>query len=297
LLDERSFLGNNPSADSLRGQVKRTFKKVTVLAGFMDDLFFRTFAKDHLYSVCGREREDLLAKVEEARKMVAGLGAEHLSDPELGPIDAKAVSHIEADETFQMAYAARPHRFSWIDPRKLISLQVSRQVGDEFVPWGRDPLIDWALPLDWKVPAEISFVPPCGPIYMTSNNPQLGGFQLAMDKRTGYVTIKPNSQINLIQVVRFQGRYYLRNGYHRVTAALASGISELPVLVAEASHPSEVELTNLGLAGFNVRQLMDVKRPPLVGDFNTDASIVIRMREKRYCLCINLQTTTMNIPV
>jgi hypothetical protein len=189
------------------------------------------------------------------------------------------------------------YRFSWINPRKLIAVQVSRQVGKESVPTDSIGLIEYALPTDWSVPAEICFVPPFGPIYFTGDSPQLGGIRLSIDDKTGNVLIGPANQVNLIQVVSFEGRHYLRNGYHRVVSALEAGLSEIPALLVEAGSAAEVELTNLGLASLNVATLMALTRPPLVADFLSEASLNIKMREKRYGCCINLQASPIIVPV
>ena len=296
-MSTRKTASNLPLVRSARGRVTESYKEVSVLAGFMDDAFFRAFAQDHLLSVDRGEVQELLDAAEDARRFVAGLEETDLSHVETRPVDGRTAARIENDETFRSAYSGVPHRLSWIDPSKLVALQVSRQVGNECVPTDYQGIIDYALPTDWTLPAEISYVPPFGPIYLISNSPQLSGIQLSIDRMTGQILLGPNLQINLIQVVHFQGRWYLRNGYHRVVAAIEAGLSEIPALVVDAQTAAEVELTNLGLAGLSLSTSIGMRRPALVTDFASDASVVILMREKRYGACVSLQVTPINIPV
>lgn len=118
-----------------------------------------------------------------------------------------------------------------------------------------------------------------------------------MDNEKGQVMISPPSHINLIQVVQANGRYFLRNGYHRVVGALAAGVKEIPALVVDAIQPDDVELPNMGFAAFSGARSMALPRPPLVSDFNGAATVDILMRERRYGASVSLQISPVNIGV
>ncbi len=282
---------------NIRTEPIRTFKDVLVLAGFMDDIYFKTFGREHLAELNGPETLDLLSSVSTARTLADRLEPIELADVELGLLDERNIQHIECDPLFQAAYSAVPYRFSWIDPQKLVSVQASRHDGHGPVPTEEPDLIEFALPTDWSVPAEFSFVPPAGPIYITSNSPQVTGYNLSVDPATGQILVGTNRQINLIQVVRFQDRYYLRNGYHRVVDALAAGQTRLPALVTDAHHMSAVAMNHLGLAAFDVQTSMEMSRPPLVRDFLSEVAVKIKMRMRRYGVAITLQATPLLLPV
>lgn len=48
----------------------------------------------------------------------------------------------------------------------------------------------------------------------------------------GTVTLSPPKHMNLLQVVHFSGRYYLRNGYHRLFDVISSGREKVPLIAA-----------------------------------------------------------------
>jgi hypothetical protein len=204
---------------------------------------------------------------------------------------------VEKDPVFASIFGNVSYRFAWVQPGKLVALQTFVKVQEETVPSEEDALLAFALPHDWRVPAEISFIPPLGPIYVVTSSPQMAGLQVRMDAKKGQIILEPPSHINLIQAVQLAGRYYLRNGYHRVAGAIAAGITELPALVVDASQPTDVEIPNLGLAGFNVLHSMGLPRPPLVSDFGGKACVEISMREKRYGASVSLQISPLNIGI
>jgi hypothetical protein len=70
-----------------------------------------------------------------------------------------------------------------------------------------------------------------------------------------------------IQVVAFQGRHVLRDGYHRAVGLLRAGINEVPVARVEG-----IELADLAIRpGFFPADLVLGPQPPLVVDFLDDA--------------------------
>lgn len=69
---------------------------------------------------------------------------------------------------------------------------------------------------------------------------------------------------NLIQVAHFEGRYYLKNGYHRAFQLGRLGIRQMPCIVVEANKWEDV----VGI-GTNVfpKGLLESANPPTCGHF------------------------------
>ena len=282
--------------DARRGIVSKSYLPVNVLAGFMDDSHFRAFAQEYLASLPEREQTAELDKVEQARIFVGGLAPHPDFTAEMGPIDLS--QRFTDHAAFQAAFGSLPVRFSWIRPENIVAVQAFVNSQQEDVPSGENELIDFALPVHSEVPIEISFIPPLGPIYLVSSSPHFAGLGVQMDNDNSRVIIQPPAHLNLIQLVHLAGRYYLRNGYHRVVGALRAGISQLPALVVDANQPPDVELPQLGPAAFSVlRYVISLPRPPLVADFGGAATVDIRMRERRYGAAVSLQISPLNIGV
>lgn len=291
-----------PEEDSVRGVrarrgvVTRSFQPQNVLAGFMDEAHFMGFAQEHLSSLNAEARAALFELASQARAAVGPLPPHLDFATEVRPLDPAVQARFERDEIFASTMQT-PHRFAWVRLESLVALQVFVNSQEEDIPHDEEGLINYALPDEWSVPAEITFIPPLGPIYITSSSPHLAGLTVRTEAERGRIVIEPPKHINLIQVMSFAGRYYLRNGYHRVVGALAAGVTELPALVVDALQPAEVELPQLGPAGFGVIHSMSLARPPLVSDFNGAGAIRMEMREKRYGASVALQISPLNIGV
>jgi hypothetical protein len=280
-----------------RGVVIKSFQPAKVLAGFMDENHFRGFCQESLEAMTPAKQKALLTKAEAARAQVQGLPPHPDFSTEIRPLDASISDKFEKDKTFANTFANTPHRFAWINPANLVALQVFVRGEEDAVPTDDAGLVKYALPDKWSVPAEISFIPPQGPIYVVSSSPQLTMLNIRMDAKKSQIIVEPPTHINLIQVMQFNGRYYLRNGYHRVVGALIAGITELPALVIDGNQPGDVELPNMGWAGISAQFFMPRPRPPLVSDFTGSATVVIEMRERRYGASVSLQISPVNIGV
>jgi hypothetical protein len=71
---------------------------------------------------------------------------------------------------------------------------------------------------------------------------------------------------SFMQVGRFQGRYYLRDGYHRALGFLLQGITRVPVFVRDVPVAE-----NLAPAGMLPEQSYLGTRPPQLRDYFDDA--------------------------
>jgi hypothetical protein len=82
----------------------------------------------------------------------------------------------------------------------------------------------------------------------------------------------------LIQVVKYQGRHYLKNGYHRAYGLRLKGASHMPCLYLETDEVAGLEIPVNGV--FTARQLADVN-PPTFAHFNPDRAYRVPLKEQR----------------
>jgi hypothetical protein len=86
---------------------------------------------------------------------------------------------------------------------------------------------------------------------------------------------------SFMQVVQFQGRYYLRDGYHRAYGFLSRGITQVPVFTRTVATIEEV-----ALPGMLPQHSYLGDRPPLLVDYLDDrvASTVLLPPDQRLVL-------------
>jgi hypothetical protein len=234
---------------------------------------------EYLATLDATRRQRLLDDADASRRFVAALPAFQAGSAVLRPIKSKYVSVIQADPLFLQVFGIRPHQFAYLDLGTLIALQPWVEPRLDPIPTTENELMDFALPNNWDVPAEVSFIAPMGPIQILTSSPSFGGLRMEFDAATATVKLGAPKHLNLIQVIHFAGRYYLVNGYHRVTDALAANVHELPALVTQTMSLQDVQLPGMG--PFNAGYVQSLPRPPLVSDFTTAASIAAKMRERR----------------
>ena len=72
---------------------------------------------------------------------------------------------------------------------------------------------------------------------------------------------------NVLNVIRYQNRLFLNNGYHRALALLKRGVTHVPAVIQVCRHWDDVGLVG-SAALFNQRALFaERERPPLLKDF------------------------------
>jgi hypothetical protein len=74
-----------------------------------------------------------------------------------------------------------------------------------------------------------------------------------------------------MQVARLQGRWFLRDGYHRAYNFLKHGIDRVPCVVVSAGSLTDLGFVRVGFVG---PEILLGDRPPRVGDF-VDANLAI----------------------
>ncbi|HSW08076.1 MAG TPA: hypothetical protein VLK61_26160, partial [Aquabacterium sp.] len=119
----------------------------------------------------------------------------------------------------------------------------------------------------------IQFDPALNTWIVSSRNPNLrimGHFNTPIDAGNGQtylgcgflVAVNPS----FLQVVRYRGRYLLRDGYHRSLVLLSRGVTHAPVLFRDAG-----DLDVLGRGpGMLPEPSFLGERPPMLGDYLSD---------------------------
>lgn len=279
---------------SVRGQIQKTFVPAKVLTGFMDDQGVQQILGEYLENLDAAERDALKSKILKSQSHVKSLAQVALDDAFIEPLSHPHVEALTQDQIFRQAFAQQAVQFAMVRPEKLVALQVHVKPRADVPPSDNNEFLKFMLPNHWDIPAELSFVPPLGPIHILSSNPVLQGIKLELDAKAGKVLMSPPQHINLVQVVSLGGRYYLRNGYHRVFDCLASGVTSIPALIIPGIQPNDLQI---GGNGFTATYVMTMPRPPLVADFMTDAAVDAQFRERRYGVSITLQASPFNIGI
>jgi len=74
-----------------------------------------------------------------------------------------------------------------------------------------------------------------------------------------------------MHVARFQGRWFLRDGYHRAYNLLKRGIDRIPCVIVSANSLEDLGFVRPGFVG---PEVLLGDRPPMVGDFVDDSRAV-----------------------
>jgi hypothetical protein len=214
----------------------------------MDDQAFRLYAQDHMGELGEPQQRKLLEKVEATRQQRALLEpAEELDRVILGPLSGPRINDIKADQVFVDSFKDRSVEFAWIDPARVIALQVDVTLPFDALPEDETDLIVYALPHSWNIPVEISAASPAGPFCFFSSSPSIAANPsplVEVDSTGRRLLVQPQKHVNLVQVVHMLGRYYVRNGHNRVLAAIKAGAGRLPALVVQGLLPQDLFLGN-----------------------------------------------------
>jgi hypothetical protein len=97
---------------------------------------------------------------------------------------------------------------------------------------------------------------------------------------------------SFVQVAEYQGRWMVRDGYHRVYGLMKRGVTQIPCIIVQARNFSE---TGAGRPGFFDYETLYRENPPRIADFFTDAAIdvevpatmkVVRIRAEEFVVPI-----------
>ena len=96
----------------------------------------------------------------------------------------------------------------------------------------------------------------------------------------------------LLQVVRYQNRCYLKNGYHRVRGLRRAGATHVPCLLLDADDPSLIGMDKPGFFAMPILQSAD---PPTCAHFAPDRAESVMFRRKKRLIHVSWSEFVLNI--
>ena len=98
---------------------------------------------------------------------------------------------------------------------------------------------------------------------------------------------------SFVQVVEYNGRWFVRDGYHRCYGLLATGITRVPCVFIRANN---FQQTGAEQVGFFPEAVLLSERPPLLKDFLDDAvSVTVQQRATRKVVRITAQEFVVDV--
>jgi hypothetical protein len=141
-------------------------------------------------------------------------------------------------------------------------------------------VLDCCLPLVFKQELQISFDQTVPGHIIGVGGPEVTiGGQLVQQPGVIFLI---GTQPNYVQVVEYENRYFLKNGYHRAYAALLSNRKQIPAVVFRAQDFAMVGALN---PTFFSRELLLSAAPPLLCDFlNEKIAVDVKLKPMRKLL-------------
>lgn len=198
--------------------------------------------------------------------------------------DRALVEQVAGRPQVQASFPDVPWRIEWVDLRKVLSVQklITTDGLDVRVSNAADSdaaLVELCLPAEQPVPPLGAFVDHDGlGVTISSLNPNLRAVTSQVadalvapgpglpPQKMSAITFLVNLGTSYLQVAHYQGRYFLRDGYHRAAGLLRAGISHVPAVVIEAPSFQYVAPT----PGLFDHEVAFGLRPPGLADFWDD---------------------------
>jgi hypothetical protein len=187
--------------------------------------------------------------------------------PQIRDIPTDYSHHIDAVRNapeWQMVFANNPNwEFKLVEAAPLLAYQFSildGTVSSHNAQLGLAPSLDVLLESflpTANVPQGMNITQTPNSALIQSRSLNVRPLNFAMPI-PGTFVLEIGSSLPFVHVVRYNGRCYLHNGYHRVYAALQSGASEIPCIFRDAA--SEIEI-GLSPGTFNL-PLLESQNPP-----------------------------------
>lgn len=246
--------------------------------------------KDAVNQLLGRNpmpQDDLTAVnqlVTSTRSAVLQRPATVIDDPVVAG-DRSHLDQVAGRPEVRAAFADVPWRVEWVDLTRVLSVQkmittdgldlrVAEAADDP------DALVELCLPAAQPVPPLGAFGDPDGHGFaLSSLNPNLRvvGSNVAEALVSASPQVPPQKMqaftffvsmsASYVQVARYQGRSFLRDGYHRAAGLLRAGVSRVPAVVIEA--PSFQFITSA--PGLFDHEVAFSDRAPRLTDFWDDS--------------------------
>jgi hypothetical protein len=186
-----------------------------------------------------------------ARSAVAVRPATAIGDPVVTG-DRALLDRIAERPEFRASFADVPWRIEWVDLTQVLSVQkmittdgldlrVAEATGDPAA------LVELCLPAEQPVPPLGAFGDPAGHAFtLSSVNPNLR----VVGSQVAEALVSPSPQVppqkmqsftffvsmgaSYVQVAKYHGRSFLRDGYHRAAGLLRAGVTRIPAVVIDA---------------------------------------------------------------
>lgn len=249
------------------------------LLGFMED----QEALEFLTARCsfeGAKDEDLRALWKNAKSAMAALTQANLA-PEILGIDAEfetQLSTVTKSPTFPEAVGNSRWSFKLVEIDKLVCFQkyvdtdYSREMAGDARIDDMGTLIEFCLPRSPAkrlVGATIDSTENAYTLYSSVMDFRiLGGMQfedpISKRKSFGFTV---GWGVPFVQIVHFQDRYFLKNGYHRVYVIREKGVRHVPCILIDGTKFTD---TGAQRPGFFPETVLMAGRPPIFADFLTD---------------------------
>jgi len=256
------------------------------LVGFLD----QQQAMNHLLNACKPANEDPAALIAEWEAAKAGLGASPIANaghPDIQSIPAKQqgfVQQVLAHPVFQREWHGAKVQLVEIDP--LLAHQVSVDInratqycGNSPNPPTLDELLTTCLPL--ATPNEqLKIIPGQNSLLLKSNN--LNVRILRGVGNPPFMGIHFGVSVPFVHVVRYNGRYYLFDGYHRAFGLRKAGVTHIPCVVRDVVDRID---TGDKLPAFPAT-LLESNNPPTLAHFT---------QQRAYRVSLRLQSRVLSV--
>jgi hypothetical protein len=197
---------------------------------------------------------------------------------DLPPDTREELDAISSTPVFQQHFGRREHSFQLVEVDRLVAFQqfVDTQFSTELIDaeLGQSTLLDkvrFCLPRQFT--ADLSMSPTLDPgnlsltLASLRRNVNVTGFEVAHEPDQPIkIAFTVSVGANWVQVAEFEGRFFLKNGYHRVWVLRHRGDEFVPAIVTKARS-----LEDVGAGpGFFPPALILSDRPPLFRHFFQD---------------------------
>jgi hypothetical protein len=242
--------------------------------------------------------EDALVASWSAARLQLGMALPDAGQPQCHPLPSGFESHVRALEEVPQAktFIREAWQLCLVDIEPLLAFQFH-------IDLARSEAVSAALPARPTLADAVPFCLPIGP----PSVPPIYSAKQPSDRRHMHSIVVKSPSLNLritdrgyfekldavgvqlgvvppfVQVVQFEGRHYLRNGYHRVHGLCRKGLKQVPCFFKAMQ---DFENVAAGSPRTFDRPLLESANPPTVRHFTTGRASPVNLR--RCCRLIHV---------
>lgn len=257
------------------------------LFGFMDE----PFAHEYLKASCeglSTTSTDLSRAWQHARKQL-GPAIANAGQPDVQPLPKSADPHLRRVQTQNPRFKQTVAKLKWsfrsveIDPVLCFQFHIEKErsakacSGISSSPPGLAELLKTCLPIT-SAPLKHQVAATGTSFFIRSHDLNIRLVDVkagptAGETWTTQIVWGPSTP--LVSVVRYGGRYYLNNGYHRAHGLRAAGVTHMPCVVLEANAWSDfIDPTSLVFS----ETLLSSSDPPTMAHFTQGRATEVDLR-------------------